>query len=137
MIGKLYAGSREDLEAYIKTAVSQAMHRNPEIRTIEAIPMLGSAVSKVVHHTVNDIVCHSIANAVDGMRSDAFHDLVADITNNVLADVNSINKVGTSDSEINAALVDLIEVIKDEVRIKRWKDLPATPLSPKLANEGL
>ena len=85
--------------------------------------MLGTAVSKLVHHTVNDIVCRSIANAVEGMQGPEFRKLVADITDAVLADV-SIDQRSDAErgtNEINAALVDLIEVIKDEVRIQRWK----------------
>ena len=134
LIGTVYEGSREDLEAYIKSAVSQAMHRNPEIRTIEAIPMLGTAVGKIVHHTVNDVVCRSINNAVGGMQSPAFRDLVADITDAVLADVRG-GQQASSDNEINAALVDLIEVIKDEVRIQRWKDLPPQAQEIGLASQ--
>ncbi len=123
LVGHVYAGSREDLEAYIKTAVSQAMHKNPEIRSIEAIPMLGTAVGKIVHHTVNDIVCRSIANAVEGMEGPAFRDLVDDISDTVLNEISRSQK--SPGNEINAALIDLIEVIKDEVRIQRWKALPA------------
>lgn len=134
LIATVYEGSREDLESYIKTAVSQAMHRNPEIRTIEAIPMLGAAVSKIVHHTVNDIVCRSIGNAVEGMQSPAFRDIVADITDAVLADVRNAQQTG-GDNEINAALVDLIEVIKDEVRIQRWKELPPETQEIGLASQ--
>lgn len=119
MIGDVYAGSKQDLESYIKTAVSQAMHKNPEIRTVEAVPMLGTAVGKIVHHTVNDIVCRSIGNAVNGMQGPEFRALVADITEAVIGTVNKQRPKG--DKEINAALVDLIEVIKDEVRVQRWK----------------
>lgn len=124
LIGQLYAGSREELEQYIRNAVSQAMHENREIRTLEAMPMLGPAVSALVHHTVNDIVCRSIANAVEGMQSEEFRELVADITDAVLANANQPETSGPN--EINAALVDLIEVIKDEVRVQRWKTLPGT-----------
>lgn len=127
LVGEVYQGSRKDLEAYIKDAVSRAMRRNPELRTIEAMPMLGTAVAKLVHHTVNDIVCRSIGNAVEGMQGPAFHDLVTDITDTVLDSIQSRQK--DSSSELNAALVDLIEVIKDEVRIQRWRAVPAPTAS--------
>lgn len=125
-IGDVYDGTREELEGYIKTSVSKAMRQNPELRSIEAVPMLGTAVGKIVHHTVNDIVCRAIGNAVTGMQTPAFHNLVEDITNSVL---NSIQQGNRDESgELNAAIVDLIEVIKDEIRIQRWRDPAPQPV---------
>ncbi|MDX1495973.1 MAG: hypothetical protein R3352_00305 [Salinisphaeraceae bacterium] len=125
LFGEVYDDSKDELEAYIKSVVSGAMKKNPELRGIEAVPMLGTAVGKVVHHTVNNIVCQSLGIAVDSMKEQAFHDLVDQITETVLASIQADDP--TDSGELNAVIIDVIEVIKDEVMIQRWREAPAAP----------
>ncbi|MGB1581668.1 MAG: ion transporter [Nevskiales bacterium] len=129
LFGEVYEDSKDELEAYIKAIVSGAMKKNPELRGIEAVPMLGTAVGKVVHHTVNNIVCQSLGIAVDSMKEPAFHDLVDQITETVLASIQADDPQDSS--EMNSIIIDVIEVIKEEVQIQRWRDAPPASSNPQ------
>lgn len=115
----IYADAKDDIESYIKNIVSDAMHKNLEISTIEKVPVLGQAIGKLLEHAVTDIVCQTIENAIDQMNRPQFHRIVTEISDAILDDMAepSASQAGA----ITDAIADILEVVKDEIRIQRWK----------------
>ncbi len=122
---ELYSDSQADLETYIKDMVGTALHNNLEIRTVEKIPMLGAAISKLLEHAVTDIVCNSLENGVNNMGRPEFKRIVTDITDAIIDGLAAPES--ESSGTITDALADLVEVVKDEIRIQRWKEALPTP----------
>lgn len=121
---EIYADAKPDLEAYIRNIVGEAIHANMEISAIEKVPVLGQTVGKLLDHAVTDIVCLSIENAVAHMNRPQFHRLVTEITDAVL---NGLADPQTeSGGAITDAIADVLDVVKDEIRIQRWKNTPDT-----------
>lgn len=120
---EIYSETQADIEAYIKQIVGEAIHQNPEISAVEKIPMLGVAVGKLLDHAVTDIVCHSLENAVENMDRPEFKRIVTEVTDAVLDTMSETPEYADAPQggTVTDALADLVEVIKDEIRIQRWK----------------
>lgn len=116
-----YREHRPQINSYVKQLVSQAVHDNPEIKLIDKIPMLGGAVSGTLDHAITDIVNRVIEGAIEGTSEPKFQALFANVGE------TGVQALMTSDDETTSRIlaetvVDLLGVVKDEVRIQRWKD---------------
>lgn len=115
----IYGDAKSEIETYIKNIVGEAIHSNMEISTIEKVPMLGQAVGKLLEHAVTDIVCQTLENAVDHMNRPQFHRVVSEVTGAILDGMAEPDAV--AGGAITDAIADVLEVVKDEIRIQRWK----------------
>ncbi len=116
----IYADTKSDLETYIKQIVGQAMHENTEIGLIEKLPMFGTGIGKLLDHTVTDIVCKSIENAVDSLDHPQFKRIVSEVADALLESAGKDDDQPTG--VVTDAIADLLEVVKSEIRIQRWKE---------------
>ena len=125
---EIYDDTRDELEGFIKDIVGEAMRNNPEISTIEKIPMLGTAIGKLLEHAVTDIVCKTMENAVDHMGRPQFKRLITEAADAVIEGMATPDE--RSNGAITDAMADVIEVIKSEIRIQRWKEQPSENAQP-------
>lgn len=116
----IYADAKTDLEKYIKQIVGTAMHENTEIALIEKLPMFGQGIGKLLDHAVTDIVCRSIENAVDNLDRPQFKRIVSEVADALLDTASQDDKQPTG--VVTDAIADLLEVVKSEIRVQRWKN---------------
>ncbi len=117
-----YGEIREDLRAYVDRRVREAIERNRELTTIKrTVPVLGGLVIKNMERIVADVVFQAInglAEDISHNNLEALFDQIADILLGALL-------VKGEDQQLNQtvieAMVQAIEIVKDQVRIQQWK----------------
>jgi hypothetical protein len=116
-----YRQHRGQITTYVKNIVSKAVHDNPEIKLIDKVPFMGGALSDTLDHAITDIVNRVIEGAIEGSSEAEFQLLFANLGETGLQALMSGDDETTS-RILAEAVVDLLEVVKDEVRVQRWKD---------------
>ena len=115
----VYQPRREDLRVYIDRIIADSIGKDAKVAAIDTVPVIGNAITEAIESTVSQIVF----SVLDQVASDIGHRdtdmLVHDITNVLL------DRIMQPSDALNVAskdvLVDVLELIKDEVRIQRWK----------------
>ncbi|RJS92493.1 ion transporter [Salinisphaera sp. Q1T1-3] len=114
-----YQDNREQMQAYVARVVNRAVDANPALAGLERVPMLGRFVSEALDAAIRDTVNHVLDEAVSGLSSAEFDALVADVVDSVIQRTLAENAEGASD-EVRDALIETLELVKDQVAIKRW-----------------
>src|SRR5690606_21441070 len=96
-----------------------------KVAPLERLPVIGQAVTEIIGQTVSDVGVHVMDRlATDVGREDT------DIWVQEIADMVIARLLQPSD-ELNTAtkniLINVLEVVKDEVRIQRWKMKEVSP----------
>lgn len=115
----LYPPRKEQLRNYIDSIISESISQDAKVHAIEKLPMIGEPISELIETTVSDIVF----NVVDRLVTDVGHE-DTDILVKELADM-ILERVMEPSEALNVAgrdvIIDVLEVIKDEVKVQRWK----------------
>jgi hypothetical protein len=114
-----YPPRREQLRDYIDTIVSESISQDAKVATLEKMPVVGRPIVDVIESTVSDIVF----NVLDRLVQDIGHEdtdlLVKELADMIIEQViqpsQTLNDAGAD------VVVDVIEVIKDEVEVQKWK----------------
>ena len=114
-----YPPRREQLRDYIDTIVSESISQDAKVATLEKMPMVGRPIVDVIESTVSDIVF----NVLDRLVHDIGHEdtdlLVKELADMIIEQViqpsQTLNDAGAD------VVVDVIEVIKEEVEVQKWK----------------
>lgn len=118
---KAYGTYQEDFREYIDTVIADAVDRNQEIRTVAAIPGVGTTMASLLERAISDIVY----NVIDRMMAD-----VASLENdNVINQITSISTDALLTSEYDQRLNQLtrtillqsIDLVKEHVEVQQWK----------------
>lgn len=115
-----YRLHQADISAYVRQLVSQAVRDNPEIKRIDKVPLMGGALSGTLDHAIADIVNRVIAGAIEGTSEPAFQTLFARVGETSVQALLTTDDATTS-RILAETVVDLLDVVKDEVRIQRWR----------------
>lgn len=115
----VYQPRRADLKQYLDEVIASSLAQDAKVATLEKLPVVGETITQVIESTVSEIVF----NVVDRLATDIGREetdvWVHEITDLLLA------RLLQPDAALNEAsknvLIDVLEVVKDEVRIQRWK----------------
>lgn len=115
----VYQPRRADLKQYLDDVIASSLAQDAKVATLEKLPVVGETITQVIESTVSEIVF----NVVDRLATDIGREetdvWVHEITDLLLA------RLLQPDAALNEAsknvLIDVLEVVKDEVRIQRWK----------------
>lgn len=116
-----YQANRPQIQAFVSMLVDRAVGGNTAITGLERIPMLGSAVTRSIEWAIRDAVNNVLDEIVEGLDSEAFDALVQNISNSVF-DMISEGQATTSESDVDQAIVEIIDLLKEQVQKQRWKD---------------
>ena len=119
-IAAAYGDNREQMQAYVADVVNRAVDQNPALKNLERVPMLGAFVSEALDGAIQDTVNNVLDEAVAGLSSREFDALVGNIVDSVIERLLAEN-VGEATPEIQDALVEVLELVKDQVAVKRWR----------------
>lgn len=129
-----YSSQQEQFHKYLDDVISEAVGKNREMSTIASLPGVGRPIAGLLERAVSDIVF----NVVDRLVAD-----VASLENDrVIAEVTSVSTDALFspkyDNRLNrlaqSIVLQSLDVIKDHVEIRRWKEeYAASPPSPAAA----
>lgn len=115
----LYQPKREHLRRYVRTLLSEALEKDARLAAMERMPLLGDAMVNLIEQTISDIAF----NVIDQLIADVGHE-DTDLLVKEMSDV-AIEHLLQPSHELNVAgravLIDVLEVVKEEVAVKKWK----------------
>ncbi|PQJ33789.1 hypothetical protein BSZ35_03495 [Salinibacter sp. 10B] len=128
-----YSSRQDDFHDYLDDVIAEAVNRNREINTIASLPGVGTPMATLLENAISDIVF----NVIDRMVED-----VASLENDrVIAEVTAISTdtllSPKYDQRLNrlarSVVLQSLDVIKEHVEIKTWKQTYSDPSSPQPA----
>jgi len=115
----VYPPRREQLRDYIDTIISESISHDPKVAALEKMPMVGGAMVSVIESTVSDVVFSVLDRLVQDIGHEDTDTLVKEMADIILERVlepsQTLNDAGHN------VVVDVLEVIKEEVNVKKWK----------------
>jgi hypothetical protein len=125
-----YSSQQDDFQDYLDDVIADAVSQNREISTIASFPGVGQPIATLLESAISDIVF----NVIDRMVAD-----VASLDNDrAIAEVTSISTDALLspkyDQRLNrlarSVVLQSLDVIKDHVQIRKWKqEYAASPSS--------
>jgi len=117
-----YIPNRGALRAYMEDRVDHALKQNLELSRLKYLPVVGSTIQDTLENAVGDIVANVIHQMLEDLASSSNHAFIEDIVNVFLPEPgNALNEDNQKDALISL-IVEIIDAIKDQVRIKRWRE---------------
>jgi hypothetical protein len=114
-----YLPNEPDLRLYLERIVDDAMRKNTDLGRIRQIPMFGMAVSDTLERAVGDITAEIIHQILQDLASRDNHAFIEDLTEVFLKAEAPTDPV--VDEQFKQVLNETIELVKEQVSIKRWR----------------
>jgi len=132
-ISKGYAENHQQIHRYVAALVARTMEENSELRRLRSLPM-GDAVAQGIERSLSDIASRVVHEAIDGLRSPHFHSLMTDL---VGSGVDAWLQVDDeTDRVTQQVLIDMLELLKEQIAVKRWKSELSEPRTRHDARPG-
>lgn len=119
-VGDVYTANREQIQNYVSSMVDRAVAGNTAVSNLERIPMLGRAVTHSIEWAIRDTVNNVLDELVEGLNSNEFDTMVQRLTESVfdmLLQEQNLN----NDPDIDRVIVEVIDLLKEQVSVQRWK----------------
>jgi len=125
-ISKGYGDNHQQVHRYVAALVARTMEENDELRRLRRLPM-GDAVAESIERSLSDIASRVVHEAIDGLNSPHFHSLLADL---VGSGVDAWLRVDDKTDQVTQqVLIDMLELLKEQVAVKRWKSELSEPMT--------
>jgi hypothetical protein len=115
-----YDLNRPAIHGYIETRIRTAVERSRDVGRLSRIPVVGSRAAELLERSVSDIARNLVETAVADLRSADNRQVIEDIVHAVI-DV-LVDQGDQFHATTNDMLIDSIDIIKDRVRVKRWRE---------------
>lgn len=119
-VSRTYDVNRDEIQTYVAKLVDRAVTGNAAIASLERVPMLGTAVTRSIDWAIRDSVNNVLDEAVAGLDSQEFESLVQHVADSVFDML--LDEETASDPEIREAILELLDLLKAQVRVQRWKE---------------
>lgn len=117
---EVYPPRKQQIEQYIDRIIADSISQDAKVSAIEKMPIVGEGIVSVIETTVSKVVFGVIDHLVEDIGSSDTDILVEELTDLVidkmLEPAPDMSNVGKE------VAVDVIEVIKEEVKVQRWKE---------------
>ncbi|MGB1556731.1 MAG: hypothetical protein ACPHCJ_03015 [Oceanococcaceae bacterium] len=120
-VSTAYAENREEIRAYIRDVVRHTVERNAAARGVERLPLVGDYVIRVLDDTLTDSVSDVLDAAVQGLSDAEYRTLVGHVTDSLFAYLEREPEAG-ADPTLQDAVIEVIELLKQQVLKQRWRD---------------
>ncbi|MAR92759.1 MAG: hypothetical protein CML06_18035 [Pseudomonadales bacterium] len=116
---QVYVPHQLSLREYIDQSIAASISRDAKVVALEAVPVVGPKLVEVIDETVSNIV-YDIVNGLllDVGREETDHivsELLDGVIQRILEPTQSFNEASRE------LVLDSIDIIKDQVRVKRWR----------------
>ncbi|WP_136066294.1 ion transporter [Modicisalibacter radicis] len=117
-LNDIYADNRALIARYVSALVGRTLQESPEIQRLHRLPM-GRQLSTAMDQTLSDLASRLIHEAVDGLRSPEFSQLLRRATDSGM----DILMVADTRSEriTEQVLIETLELLKEQIATKRWQ----------------
>ncbi|MEQ5834322.1 hypothetical protein [Marinobacter sp. NFXS9] len=117
-----YIPNRGALRHYLENCVDHALTQNVELSRLRQVPMLGPQITETLEAAVGDIVAEVIHRILEDLASAKNHAFIEDIVGTFLQETAAPGE-GPSESErqIIQVVNEIIEALKKQMAIKRWR----------------
>lgn len=119
-ISSAYAANREQLQRFVADVVNRGVERNPALKNLERVPMLGSFVSQALDQAISETVNDVLDEAVAALSNEDFNALVQNITDSVISRLLA-DDIGQN-SDVRDVVVEVLDLVKDQVAVQRWRE---------------
>lgn len=122
-VGAAYGNNRAEIRAYVARMVERAVLDNAVAKNVERVPMLGSYLTDAIDNTITDAVCNVLEEAVNGFGTQEYEQMVSHITDSVFEQLlgGQGDQESAQSRELSAAMIEVIDLVKAQVAVKRWK----------------
>lgn len=124
IVRSAYADYRHDWRAYIRDVVHHTIERNAAARGLERVPVVGDAVLTALDGILTDVVSDVLDSAVQGLGDEEYRGLVSHIAEGIFEFMER-EPAPDRDPELQEALVEIIELVKQQVQVQRWRESSA------------
>lgn len=114
-----YVPNEKELRSYLEANVARAMHHNRDLKPLRQLPMLGGWASHTLDRAVGDIVAEVIHQILTDLAEGKNHAFVDDLVGVFLEERDEPDSA--SSDPIVEAVVQVLELVKDQVQVKRWR----------------
>lgn len=115
----VYLPNQASLREYIEESLSRSIARDSKVAALEAIPVMGPRLVEVIDHTVSDVVFDVINGLMLDIGKQETDHLVTELLDGI------IHKILQPSDSLNEAskqvMLDAIDIIKEQVRVQRWR----------------
>ncbi|XKH59798.1 ion transporter [Halomonas sediminis] len=119
MVGGTYQRNRQDIMTYITEVVGRTLRESPEIQRLSRLPM-GHQITQAMNESLSGIARRLVDEIALGIHSREFNALVEGVADNGFDTWLRVNDHSAKVSE--QVVVEVLEMLKDQVRRQRWKE---------------
>lgn len=112
---------KEEINQYVKKLISESLKKNDELRTLEQVPLLGKRITDTIGNAISGTINNIIDQALTDMASYKNRSLISESTNMILNAIEHKEGDSALDKIFIDVPVEVIEIIKEQVMIKKWK----------------
>lgn len=116
----VYQDNKDDLEKYLTQLVAKSVQQNAAVKQLERVPGIGDAIVDGIARSLSGSSLGLMEEMINSLDSPEFEKVIDDVLGSLLGDV--ADKPPQSSHEVGDVMVEIIEVIKVQVRKRRWLD---------------
>lgn len=120
VVNGTYQGNRQQISDFIGQVVQRAIENNAAVRGLDKLPWFGHNLVNAMDRGITDAIAETVDDIVGSLESEAFEELVRGIVGRVISEL--LEKRNVPDHEMQDVLVEILELVKQQVRVQRWKE---------------
>jgi endonuclease III len=125
-----YEDQQDDFQEYLNSVIEDAVTQNREIGTIASLPGVGRPMATLLENAISDIVFNVVDQMVTDVCSLENDQAIAHVTA-VSTDALMSPKYDRRLNQLARSMViQSLDVIKDHVQIRQWKQQESFAVSP-------
>lgn len=119
---KVYLDKKDDIRIYVAIAVKEAVANNKEIADLEKIPVIGRQIAKTLESSIGDITANVIEKTMIDLAREDSSEIISEIIEVSLKTILQPTAEVEFEKAVTEMTIESLELVKDEVKIKRWKE---------------
>jgi len=117
-LNDIYADNRALIARYISALVGRTLQESPEVQRLQRLPM-GRQLSEAMDQTLSDLASRLIHEAVGGLRSPEFSQLLRRATDSGMDIMLAADTRGDRITE--QVLIETLELLKEQIATRSWQ----------------
>lgn len=118
VIGESYEAHRPELQRYVADVVHRGVARNAAIRNLQRLPVLGRTLNHALDDAIRDTVNSVLDETIESCTRAEFERVMQAVIDQVIAQLVADQRAAPS--ELHTALIETLELVKDQVAVKQW-----------------
>jgi len=129
VINESYQTYRSDLQRYVADVVHRGVACNAAVKNLEQLPLLGRTLNHALDDAIVDTVNSVLDEAVESCTRAEFKRIMKPLIDQIVERL--ILEEAGEPSELEQALIETLELVKDQVAIKQWRSYFETGQTPQ------